>query len=145
RHDQIHANVVGLRVDGRQAADVEADAYRKRLRLHRRQGPVVITAAVPEAMALLIESDQRDEEHLRPDDYTIRRYGNTPHALPSELRGGVPAPEFKRRVLLHDHRQRGLEAALEQSMHERPQIRFPRQRPVEGDARTPRFEAAFLE
>src|SRR3546814_5658880 len=76
-----------------------------RPRIERRQGAVVVAAAVAEAVAGGIEADQRHEQRRRPHHIALVGNGNVPDAAP-QLHARPPGPELQRLSLLDHHRQR---------------------------------------
>src|SRR5215472_17243813 len=63
--DRIHRNVVRQRVDRWQMAELEADAEAERPRIHGFERTIVEAAAIAEPIAVIIEADQRHDQHLR--------------------------------------------------------------------------------
>jgi hypothetical protein len=62
--DEVHRHVVSLRVDRRQARDFEADPDLERLWAHLGKCAIEVAAAIAQAVAVRVESDRRNEEHL---------------------------------------------------------------------------------
>src|SRR5690606_390408 len=134
RDDCVHRDVVRLRADCLEAAELEAHSDRERARRQAGEGPIVVAAAVTEPIARVVHSDQRNQQDIRPHGIRLGRDRYAPDALTRQPRLRAVTVELDRRVLLDDHRQRGREAPLEQRADERPQVRLAADRPIEPDA-----------
>src|ERR1700748_1784065 len=90
-----------LGVDAGEARLGKPEANAKRATAGRRKGSVVVTASVPETKEIPIESDQRNDERVRAQDFPLHGNGNIPHP-PAHAHPRPPTPELDRRCLLDD-------------------------------------------
>ncbi len=84
-HDNIHRNVVRLRVDCREPRKGKADADDQRLRRSGRNGSVIEAPTIAEAVSGRIEADERCDQNVRIDGLTSAGMGmfQTPRVMRS--------------------------------------------------------------
>src|SRR5690606_5270865 len=143
-HDRIHRDVVRLRMDGLEPAQLEADADRARPRRQGGEGAVVIAAAVAQAIALFVEADQRHQQNGRPHHFALRRDGYVPKAALEPV-ARAPGAKLERTALLDHGGQRGLGALLDQATDQLVQADLAPDRPVEADELAAELRKARLQ
>ena len=101
RHDQVHRDVVRLRMDRLELRVVEADADAKGARHERGERPIVVAAAVAEPESRRVVTDERNQQDVGLHDAPFRRHWDVPEAA-LHRRSVLPLPELDRRVLRDD-------------------------------------------
>src|SRR5580704_12890880 len=103
--DEIHGDIVRLRMDGVEQRRLEADADGDGLRLERRQRAVEIAAAIAEPVIRRVEADQRHDDDVGPHHIARLGRGYVVEAA-LHLRVPVPGAVLERAVALDDGGER---------------------------------------
>src|ERR1039458_6117783 len=94
-HDQVHRNVVGLRVDRLQCRVRVAQADRIGSRHRRGEYPIKVASAIAETKSGRVESNQGLDDHVGYHHVLLSRNGDIPDS-PLHWHARVPPPELYR-------------------------------------------------